>query len=132
MIEGTTCSNDNLQKEAEDIWNMLNNLAETDPEQYAKFVRESTESAIQSQRKQKHFVPSAGFDIKTRITNQLEKKVVEHGQDATMKLFVNICSHQAIEAPKDRAGRPVDLNGNRMSAHGLEIPLVVGESRKIL
>ena len=111
---------------------MLNELAETDPEQYAKFVRENTESAVQSQHKQKHFVPLEGFVVKTRITNQLEKKVVEHEQDATMKLFVNMCSHHGIEAPKDRAGRTVDLTGNIMSADGLEIPLFVGEPRKIL
>jgi hypothetical protein len=43
------------------------------------------------------------------------------------KLFVNICSFDAIEPPRDKAGRPV--LEHRLSADGMEFPLLVGPTR---
>jgi hypothetical protein len=44
-------------------------------------------------------------------------------------LFINICSSDLIEPPKDKDGKPI--NNSRTMADGLEIPLVIGPVRPL-
>lgn len=44
-------------------------------------------------------------------------------------LYINICSSDLIEIPKDKSGKPID--SSRSVADGLEIPLLIGPVRPI-
>jgi hypothetical protein len=93
-------------------------------------VKEQLEGAKESPQdgskpETKYFRPKAGFCVRTRTTGGDGIKIRD--ENSGKKLFVNMCSFDAIEAPRDRSGRPaVD---ERMCADGLEFPLIVGPLR---
>lgn len=119
-----------LEAEAEDIWNKLNELSEDKPLEYESFVKEQLDGAKESPQdgskpETKYFRPKAGFCVRTRTTGGDGIKIRD--ENSGKKFFVNMCSFDAIEAPRDRSGRPaVD---ERMCADGLEFPLIVGPVR---
>lgn len=120
-----------LEAEADDIWSMLNNMSEDNPMQYESFVQEQMENKARAEKLEpegesaKYFRPTAGFCIRTQTTGGDGIKVRERGQGK--KLFVNICSHVALEPPRDQSGKPA--MDERLSADGLQFPLLIGPTR---
>jgi len=76
----------------------------------------------------KMFRPEAGFAIKTKTDGGDGVKIREVSS-AGKDLYINICSHPAIQGPLDKMGR--ECFDDRMSADGLQIPLIVGPTRDI-
>lgn len=104
-------------------------MSEEKPLEYETFVQqqfaEAKGSANSKESETKYFRPNKGFCVRTLTSGGDGLKIRENGEGK--KLFVNICSHEAIEAPRDKAGRPA--LDERMSADGLELPMVVGPIR---
>lgn len=120
-----------LEAEADDIWSMLNNMSEDNPLQYENFVQqqlnnkpEDGDTAPEGEGA-KYFRPTAGFCVRTVTTGGDGIKVREKGQGK--KLFINICSHVALEPPRDLSGKPA--MDERMTADGLQFPLLIGPTR---
>lgn len=122
-----------LQSEAEDIWNMLDEMSVKDPNEYSNFVQEQFEnSKIADAEKEgkKFFRPKAGICIRVISTGGDGIKVRDASKDNEKngkKLFINICSHEALEPPTDGSGRPV--LDDRADADGLSFPLLIGPLR---
>lgn len=121
-----------LEAEADDIWSMLNNMSEDNPLQYESFVQDQLanhkEGAAGEETEKegsKYFRPSAGFCVRTMTTGGDGIKVREKGQGK--KFFINLCSHVALEPPRDLSGKAA--MDERMSAEGLQFPLLIGPTR---
>jgi hypothetical protein len=129
---------------------MLTNMSEDNPMEYENFVREqiaeghaaapgnatgnsgaspsnssSANKSAEPEKETRYFRPTAGFCVRCVTTGGDGLKVRMDGEGK--KLFINICSFDVIEPPRDKAGRPV--LEHRMSADGLEFPLLVGPAR---
>lgn len=129
---------------------MLTNMSEDSPIEYENFVREQIaeghaqsegapgaggsatkssgaegSSGSSAEKETRYFRPAAGFCVRCLTTGGDGIKVRMDGEGK--KLFVNICSFDAIEPPRDKAGRPV--LEHRLSAEGMEFPLLVGPTR---
>jgi hypothetical protein len=78
----------------------------------------------------KYFRPDAGFCIQTHTTGGNDGlKIRGMGKDKKGKtLYINFCSHAAIDLPMDSFGTQVV---NFSSANGLSVPLVVGPLRDL-
>ena len=122
-----------FEAEAEEIWKKLDNMASNDPLQYQSFIEEQykankeQEGDPESSKPSYSFRPKAGFSIETRTVGGDGVKVRDLSSEGT-KLFVNFCSHDAIEAPSDQFGAIVQ---RITTSHGLQIPLVVGPHRVV-
>lgn len=126
-----------LEAEAEDMWEMLNKMSVEEPAAYENFVEEQMKQQKAEQNipenekpKGRMFRPHAGFCIKCRTTGNDGIKVRDFGSNSGKDFYLNFVSHEAIEAPKDRNGKPV-LDDRGASADGLEIPLLIGPSREV-
>lgn len=60
-----------------------------------------------SEDEDRFFRPIVGFSIKTKTSDGDGLKVRAEGDGK--ELYINFCSHPAIEAPIDRNGKPVDM-----------------------
>ena len=106
-------------KQMQSMWKNMDDLAESDPEQYQKFTADVlAEGPPTAGGKARTFVPTPSFVVKVLTLD-----------DDGLKMFVNMTSCPALEPPKDRTGRPM-AEGERHSADGLDIPLLVGEVRR--
>ena len=121
-----------LEAEADDIWSMLNNMSEDNPLQYESFVQDQLATKGQPPEDKsnetegaKYFRPSSGFCVRTITTGGDGIKVREKGQGK--KFFINICSHVALEPPRDKAGNPA--LDERIVADGLQFPMIIGPLR---
>jgi hypothetical protein len=121
------------------MWEMLNKMSVEEPLQYETFVDEQMrqqKAAEQDTAEGKEkptgrmFRPTAGFCIKCRTTGNDGIKIRDFGANSGKDLFLNFVSHEAIEPPKDKSGRPV-LDDRGASADGLELPLLIGPSREV-
>lgn len=104
-------------------------MSRNDPAAYADFIKENTSPAAAAVAAGTHIIPDPGFVVKTHVIN--EKVVVREvgeGTSVMKKAFVNITSHQAIEAPKAPNGELVTWDV--ATADGLAIPLAVGNPRE--
>ena len=116
-----------LEPEAEEIWRRLDRLASNSPEEYQRFVA-SQISAAESDPAEKgrpSFRPLAGFSVKTCTTGGDGILVREGGMGKP--LYVNFCSHAAVQRPETRGRALEDL----LTADGLEVPLLLGLSRDV-
>eukprot|EP01041_Mallomonas_annulata_P008812 gene8812-18237_t len=121
-----------LTAEAEDIWSMLDNMAANKPDEYSNFVQEQFENSKTSDSEQdggKYFRPDPGFTFRVFTTGGDGIKVRDSAipEKSGKKLFVNICSHKALEPPVNEIGEPVFED--RPTADGLQFPLLVGPIR---
>mgnify|MGYP001446327467 CR=1 FL=1 len=106
-------------------------MAQHDPKEYAKFVKQHTSREAAAVAAGTHIMPTAGFVVKTYSITQERVAVQEVGAEQSVKrtkTFVNITSHKAIEPPKAPNG--AEVSGNVASAEGLAIPLVVAVPRQ--
>ena len=130
---------DGFEAEAEDIWSSLNNMSEKDPDEYRKFIQSQYEEskselhtsysssgqlnqpAKQKSDEDRFFRPVAGFSILTRTSGGDGIKIRGDGEGKA--LFINFCSHPAIEAPLDRNGRAAEMRDfyRTQSAEGLQV-----------
>ena len=85
-------------QEAEKIWRMLDDMAENDPEAYAKFQASMKMQAAAEKKKStvKSFMPDIGFCIRCDYKSENNKK------KGTQGVYINICSSKMVkEPPKD-------------------------------
>lgn len=121
-----------LTAEAEDIWAMLDDLASNKPDEYTEFVQEQFENSKTNEVDKeggKYFRPEVGFCIRLITTGGDGIKVRDStiNEKSGKKLFINMCSHPAIEPPTDQSGTPV--LDDRPSGDGLQFPLLIGPLR---
>lgn len=138
---------DGFEAEAEDIWSSLNSMSEKDPEEYRKFIQSqyeesktdvnaspqssghSKQPATQKSDEDRFFRPVAGFSISTKTSGGDGIKI--RGEGEGKQLFINLCSHPAIEAPLDSNGRPAEMRDfyRIQSAEGLQVECSVKNPR---
>eukprot|EP01040_Poterioochromonas_malhamensis_P002225 gene2225-2367_t len=126
-----------LEPEAQHLWNHLEKLSTENPVEYERFIAEQMsaakedESTGNEQKGGRAFRPAAEFVIETKtfdgdgtVIREVNGRAVEG-----KPLYINICSSDLIEIPKDKGGKPID--SSRSVADGLEIPLLIGPVRAI-
>jgi hypothetical protein len=135
-----------LEAEAEDIWEMLTKMSMNNPLEYEQFVAEQIKNGKLNENPQNEATtpspgadptstpsrmirPKVGFCIVCLTTGNDGIKVRVNQTNSGKKFFINFCSHEGIEVPKDKYGNPV--YDDRVSADGMEIPLVIGNHRDI-
>lgn len=117
------------------MWAMLNKMSVESPGEYEQFVGEQLKKGkVQDDLADgssggRMIRPKAGFCIKCITTGNDGLKVRDFNHHIGKDFFINFCSHEALEPPKDSRGRP--MLDDRASADGMEIPLVVGPHRDI-
>lgn len=72
---------------------------------------------------------SADFSIQTKSCSGDGAIIRDIGSTYSKVLYINICSSNLIEEPKDKFNKPIP--DDRQVADGLQIPLVIGPLRKI-
>lgn len=121
------------------MWEMLNKMSMEEPAAYENFVdeqmrqqrAEQTTPESDKSAAGRMFRPRAGFCMQGRTTGGKDGiKIRDCGAKSGKDLFLNFVSHEAIEPPKDRSGRPV-LDDRGASADGLELPLLIGPLRDV-
>jgi hypothetical protein len=113
----------------ETVWQQLDTLASTNPNAYDTFVKKQMESAQQCVPvRSPTLSPQPGFVLKFFDKGATEVHAARSGEQQSSKVFINVCSHEVIEPPKDTMGRSV--LDDRVSADGLEFQLAVGKPRE--
>ncbi|CAK9026400.1 PIH1 domain-containing protein 2 [Durusdinium trenchii] len=111
-----------LGPEASGFWDKLNEMAEKDPQEYARFIEEQMKQAKEAENTARRgFRPQPGFLVETSFLN-----AVEGARARTC--FVNLCSFEGVEPPQDASGKSVSGTA-QVNLSGLSIPLVVGPIR---
>ncbi|TEA16952.1 hypothetical protein DBR06_SOUSAS20910062, partial [Sousa chinensis] len=94
-------SSKGLLTQVTQFWNLLDDLAESNPESYEKFIQQQMKEG-----KQLCAAPEPQFCLQTRILKPKEKI-----------LFINLCQWKRIPAPQSathpvplRVGRPEDMS----------------------
>jgi hypothetical protein len=140
-----------LEAEAEDIWEMLTKMSMNNPLEYESFVAEQLKNGKLNENTQadastpssdaaatsvdstsppsRMIRPKVGFCVVCMTTGNDGIKVRVNQTNNGKKFYINFCSHEGIEVPKDKYGQPV--YDDRVSADGMEIPLVIGPHRDI-
>lgn len=129
MAEEMGMDPETMNKQAQQIWSMLDEMSSSDPGGYQKFIAKQTEDAAIADKP--HIFPKPGFAIKTVYKPPKE--------DLGVRVFVNVCHHVAVNAPMTSSGQCViNKKGEtiaglpvNLSTAGLQIPLVVGEIREL-
>ena len=102
--------------QAKEIWSMLNDMAQNDPEKYQEFLSKQMEESKRPPRR--GFEPRPGFSFKTSV---------KRTNDAVR---VNVCAFDKIEAPTNAKGESVIGKPHHGGTNGLNIPLAIGKTRK--
>ncbi|GLE04228.1 hypothetical protein PINS_up013139 [Pythium insidiosum] len=121
-----------LGNEAMDVWKMLDDMAENDPTAYQQFIHEQLKDGPPQASQRRYFNPVPGLVIKcTMQSNNMNNNNNNNGKQE--KLFVNLCSHEIIDLPKNpNSDREVPRDTRAVpSTSNLQIPLVVGKRRTI-
>ncbi len=134
-----------LQKEAKKMWDTLNQLHQADPASYQTFVQKQMKDAVAPNanggnssgggsgcQQQKSIVPEKGFVVKTFVWEE-EKNGNCSPQQQRRKIFINFCTHMAIQCPTDDSGKKIQMNEIEKEAHqrtkNIHVPLVVSPLR---
>ena len=110
-----------LGEQAESMWEMLNNLHDTDPAGYDNFIKEQIKEMNSAARGERTLTPEKGFVVKTFV------KARNGTKDVLKKLFVNFCSHEAVEKPIDRYGEKV--SDSTKDVANAQIPMIISSLR---
>ena len=110
-----------LGEQAESMWEMLNNLHDTDPAGYDNFIKEQIKEMNSAARGERTLTPEKGFVVKTCV------KARNGTKDVLKKLFVNFCSHEAVEKPIDRYGEKV--SDSTKDVANAQIPMIISSLR---
>ena len=147
-----------IEAEAEDMWRMLTDMQEKSPLEYQSFVKQQFDDAKEAEAEEKEmkemeeklgpkvaaaakkkkedargeqgkfFRPEAGFAFRVQTDGNDGVKVRVAGS-AGRELLINVCQHKAVSPPLDKNGQ--EVLDDRMSADGLQIPLIVGPVREL-
>ena len=124
-----------LKDEAENMWAMLTDLHESDPEGYRSFVESQMKAADEAQKNQRQFTPEKAFVVQTLFeTSSLKGDFITEGSRTSMLPpslvgYVNFCHHKALEIPKDPSDNKVDDSSTDFT--NLKVPLVISDVRQI-
>jgi hypothetical protein len=125
-------------EEAQALWQTLNDLSTSDPKRYESFINEqlqdgppATESSNQAEHETapppRFFTPEPGFVVKCAMYHSVKC------QQQETKLFLNVCGHKLLDAPKNpNSGQEVPEDTRAVpNTSNLQVPLVVGKLREI-
>ncbi|KAF4047463.1 PIH1 N-terminal domain [Phytophthora infestans] len=127
-------------EEAQALWNTLNDLSASDPKRYESFINEqlqdgpppppadsSSAQATNDATPPRFFTPDPGFVVKCTMYHSIKS------QQKETKLFLNICAHNLIDAPKNpNSGLEVPEDTRAVpNTSSLQVPLVVGKLREV-
>ncbi|EEY61416.1 uncharacterized protein PITG_01713 [Phytophthora infestans T30-4] len=127
-------------EEAQALWNTLNDLSASDPKRYESFINEqlqdgpppppadsSSAQATNDATPPRFFTPDPGFVLKCTMYHSIKS------QQKETKLFLNICAHNLIDAPKNpNSGLEVPEDTRAVpNTSSLQVPLVVGKLREV-
>ncbi|KAE9027422.1 hypothetical protein PR003_g10976 [Phytophthora rubi] len=129
-------------EEAQALWQTLNDLSTSDPKRYESFINEqlqdgppstpttdasSSNQATHDASPPRFFTPDPGFVVKCTMYHSVKC------QQQETKLFLNICAHKLIDAPKNpNSGQEVPEDTRAVpNTSNLQVPLVVGKLREI-
>ena len=101
-------------EKVKNLWKMLDDMAENDPEAYERFVKKNAMAG----GKRKTIRPTAGRVLKLFGFADGEMK----------KIFINLTSHPAVNAPIGANGKELGVDAPGWAAR--EIPLLVGILRE--
>ena len=131
---------DGQRREAEQVWDTLNKLSESDPAAYNDFIKSQMEEMYRQERDLSNeqndnkdsfiITPEKGFVIETSARVSLGD-VVKKEHNAV--LFVNFCHHNSINIPLDVAGNQISIENdahNKSDLASLQIPFVISKCRK--
>lgn len=130
-----------LEAEAEDLWAMLDEMAEKSLDDYHAFIRQQVadqklaeEGAVSGKAKDdgRYLRPNSGFSVQTTTLSGDGLKIREtddSGAPAGKIMYINICSHAAVATPLDAHGVPLLLGNWKTKTDDIQIPLVVGQER---
>ena len=111
---------------------MLNQMSMDNPVQYEAFVAEQLKKGKNADEETsggRVIRPQEGFCIRVVTTGNDGLKVRDFNKHIGKDFYINFCSHEALEPPRDRHGQPA--YDDRISADGMEIPLMIGPHRDI-
>ncbi|XP_078674756.1 PIH1 domain-containing protein 2-like [Branchiostoma floridae x Branchiostoma belcheri] len=97
--------------QAQRIWDMLDELADSDPEAYRNFISGQMQQAKEQGRRGWAPVPEPNMCVRTNIQKHLQKD--GPAKDARV-LYLNICSFDKVPSPKTDQD-PVPVSGGKMS-----------------
>jgi hypothetical protein len=113
-------------QEAQNMWNMLDDLAQNDPKGYQDFINNQLKDGLPInnqtvEKKPRFFYPNPGFVVKCMI------------KEKQQKIFLNCCANEIIDIPTNpNSGKPVPKDTKSVpNTSNLQIPLVIGSLRTI-
>jgi hypothetical protein len=152
------------------MWAMLDNMAAQNPQAYKEYIRSQIEANVADKAGRRTVVPLPGFCLRGVVASIVASTAPKSSQSAaagvqdparpvlpadikpSAPLFFNVCSHEAVAAPKTPSGasvlgdagskkqppgaaRPTGEDSLRsfslQQLLNLEIPLVVGAVRAV-
>ena len=125
-----------MKPEAQDIWRMLNEMHSRSPAEYDSFVQQTFEEHKEENlsgndtKEQKVIRPTAGLSVITNTIGGNDGIKVRDVDSKGKILFVNLCTHEALQKPKDQNNKEVS-SVNVLSTDGFEIPMMIGKARDI-
>lgn len=124
--------------DAKALWSTLNELSTSDPKRYQSFINDqlqdgpppsdsSLNEGVNDTAPRRFFSPDPGFVIKCLMYHTVKC------QQKQTKLFLNICGHSLVDAPKNpNSGREVPEDTHAVpTTSNLQVPLVVGKLREL-
>lgn len=147
--------------QAEKIWAMLNSMAESDPEAYARYIRQNYEEGMAEKTGREQVTPDPGLCFKANVSAfvPIERPDDSFGIEANGRihlfptvpedvkpgqtLYVNLCTHARMGPPKTLEGKAVTeplAPGAAPKKYGawkieelgnLEIPMAIGSVRPV-
>ena len=125
---------DGFEAEAEDIWSMLNDMSEKNMDEYQTFIQQQFKDQEKAddtgEDKAKFFRPQPEFCVTTTSLSGdgIKVRLTDASGPTGKQVFINICSHDVVEVPKDHRGKPISDWSNSAD---VEIPLAVGPLRDL-
>ncbi|ETW08953.1 hypothetical protein H310_01433 [Aphanomyces invadans] len=111
-----------LGAEAQNIWSMLDDMSQNDPQAYREFIANQVSEERKASRQK--FTPTPGFVVKYSVAVDGRHQ----------KLFMNCCAHACVAMPKNpNNGKDVPKDTRMLPyTSNLEIPLAIGEVRSVM
>jgi hypothetical protein len=86
----------NPMEQAKSMWAMLDSMAESDPAEYSRFMKEQMQQATAGAAQPVTEIPSPAFCVRMRL-------------EGGAALFVNVCTHSRIKPPSSNSDGSVPI-----------------------
>jgi len=137
---GTLSSED--KKKADQLWKMLDNMYESDPAEYQKFIEAQMKLGEEHKQKEAEAAANGGSTSSGSTSGVRSAKgggrsftpntsfvVKAYGRYLKSKIFLNMCCHEGVQRPMGSSGKEVEDETQPHLAR--QIPLLVGAPREM-